>query len=66
MSYFTKCSICGANLDPNETCECESMTKRNKRKFEQLTNVDSDGQIELREKLNKLLEDIEYAKKIRS
>lgn len=53
-------------MDPNETCECESMTERNKRKFEQLTNVDSDGQIELREKLNKLLEDIEYAKKIRS
>ena len=22
MSYFRTCSICGANLDPGETCDC--------------------------------------------
>lgn len=22
MSYFRSCPICGANLDPGETCDC--------------------------------------------
>lgn len=24
MAYYTVCSICGANLDPGEKCDCES------------------------------------------
>lgn len=47
MPYFNKCEICGANLDPGETCECENLSEINKRKFEQLTKIDTDDQIEL-------------------
>lgn len=26
MSYFHPCPICGANLDPGETCDCNKNT----------------------------------------
>ncbi len=27
MAYFRTCSVCGANLDPGERCECELKKK---------------------------------------
>ncbi len=24
MSYYKKCSLCGANLDPGERCDCQT------------------------------------------
>ena len=30
MSYYNKCDLCGANLDPGENCDCnEREVKRN-------------------------------------
>lgn len=30
MGYFRKCSDCGCNLDPNETCDCQNKEKEAK------------------------------------
>lgn len=27
MSYFTRCTLCGASLDPGERCTCEQEKK---------------------------------------
>lgn len=29
MCYYRKCPLCGANLDPGESCTCESENQEN-------------------------------------
>lgn len=29
MSYYNTCLLCGANLDPDEKCDCESTQDKN-------------------------------------
>ena len=29
MAYYRTCDICGSNLDPNETCDCEERSREN-------------------------------------
>lgn len=52
MAYFNTCDMCGANLDPGETCDC--MTKREilRRKYEGLVYVPSRNQKEQQLVLN--------------
>lgn len=34
MSYYNKCDLCGANLDPGEKCDCsEREVKRNEERI---------------------------------
>lgn len=29
MAYYYTCPLCGANLDPNEKCDCENENNEN-------------------------------------
>ena len=40
------CQDCGAYLDPCEKCDCHEKSALLEKKYEQLTNVSNDGQIE--------------------
>jgi hypothetical protein len=46
MSYYRTCYSCGASLDPGEQCDCFKKSEQLRKKYEQLTAVESDGQIE--------------------
>ena len=39
MAYYRTCTICGCNLDPGETCDCEKVSRENKLRFEKLTKI---------------------------
>lgn len=39
MAYYRICTICGCNLDPGETCDCEKVNRENKLRFEKLTKI---------------------------
>lgn len=51
MAMYRECPLCGANLDPGETCDCEELrelrrereAKMRKRKAEMLRLSDTEG-----------------------
>lgn len=47
MAYFHKCTICGANLDPGEKCDCEKESKRTEEIYSKNLNEKSTGQLVL-------------------
>nr|WP_315104215.1 hypothetical protein [uncultured Catonella sp.] len=49
MAYYKTCYICGCNLDPGETCDCEEQSRENELSFGKLTKIRNEtktGQIE--------------------
>lgn len=40
MAYFRRCPRCGANLDPDERCDCEFQKAREREHFEKHTYAD--------------------------
>lgn len=46
MAYYRTCPDCGALLDPCEKCDCAEKSEQLGKKYEQLTAVMKDGQIE--------------------
>lgn len=53
MMYRT-CQLCGANLDPNEKCDCIDQEIHNMNRFINLFSVGKDGQIKMK------VEEIKY------
>lgn len=47
MAYYRICPICGCTLDPSETCTCTEKSEQLRKKFELITTVTEDGQIEI-------------------
>lgn len=46
MAYYNTCSDCGALLDPGEKCDCHEKSEQLRKKYELLTAVSIDGQIQ--------------------
>lgn len=36
MAFYNVCPKCGANLDPNERCDCEETAEKEKKRRDQL------------------------------
>lgn len=36
MTFYNVCPKCGANLDPNERCDCEETAEKEKKRRDQL------------------------------
>jgi hypothetical protein len=49
MSYCRPCPDCGANLDPGEKCTCRKVSEQLAKKYELITTVTKEGQIEFGE-----------------
>lgn len=53
MTYFKTCPLCGASLDPGETCDCTSEEEERKTRIEDYirqvvkTDQPKDGQLRL-------------------
>lgn len=45
MSFYRICPKCGAHLDPDEKCECESLEQKQEGFFDQRTVCPATGQI---------------------
>lgn len=46
--YYRECPICGGLLDPGEQCECMEKDNLIRQKYDKLTTVNKDGQLEIR------------------
>lgn len=51
--YARPCPFCGANLDPGEHCDCREKTKENEILFAEVLKTEKDGQMILREVLER-------------
>lgn len=47
MAYYRTCSDCGCTLDPCEKCDCQERAEQLRKKFELITTVSDNGQIEI-------------------
>lgn len=47
MAYYRTCPDCGALLDPGEKCSCVEIAEQLRKKYELLTAIGNDGQIEI-------------------
>lgn len=41
MAFYNVCPKCGAHLDPNEKCDCENVSEKEKRAREHLLIVEN-------------------------
>lgn len=41
MAFYNVCPKCGANLDPNERCDCEETAEKEKKIREQLLVIEN-------------------------
>jgi hypothetical protein len=48
-NYFNTCPQCGCNLDPGEKCDCTVRLNILKAYFEDITDVETSGQIKFKE-----------------
>lgn len=39
MAYYSVCSSCGCNLDPDEKCDCEKKKEEAKERFNKIVKV---------------------------
>lgn len=47
--YYRECPYCGANLDPDEKCNCRDEKKEKTEKMEKLFSPDASGQMTIKE-----------------
>ena len=47
MAYYNTCPYCGANLDPNEKCECQTEKNKLAKQYQEITSKKPDGQVVL-------------------
>lgn len=47
MAYYNTCSSCGDNLDPGEKCDCQERAEQLRKKYELITTVSKNGQINI-------------------
>lgn len=47
MAFFNTCPICGANLDPGESCDCQEEREIERQKMQSMLKVGKGGQIQM-------------------
>lgn len=43
MAYFDTCPLCGATLDPGETCDCQRVRQEEKKSREEAEDIRKAG-----------------------
>lgn len=49
LMYNYRCDICGAYLDPGESCDCRGRRREQQEAVAEMLTADKDGQMVLRE-----------------
>lgn len=47
MAFFNTCPLCGANLDPNESCDCQDEKEKERQKIQGMLAVGKGGQLRM-------------------
>lgn len=46
MAFYNTCPICGANLDPGESCDCQEEKEHEAQRIQSMIKVGSNGQMQ--------------------
>ena len=47
MAFYNTCPLCGANLDPNESCDCQEEKEQEEQNIQKMLTVGKGGQIQM-------------------
>lgn len=47
MAFYNTCPLCGANLDPNESCDCQDEKEQDKQNIQKMLMIGKGGQIRM-------------------
>ena len=47
MAFSNTCSICGANLDPGERCDCQEKKEHETQRLQSMFKMGRNGQMQL-------------------
>lgn len=47
MAFYKTCPLCGSNLDPGESCDCQEEKEQDRRKAQSMMKVGRDGQMQM-------------------
>lgn len=46
MAFYNTCPVCGANLDPGESCDCQEEKELEAKKIQSMIKVEKNGQMQ--------------------
>ncbi len=47
MAFYITCPLCGANLDPGESCDCQEKKEQENQRMQSIMRVGKDGQMQM-------------------